>query len=48
MPDIIVLLVAAVSFLYGGCTYLYSDRKARKSYRKGLSDGRLMRSKQIS
>lgn len=47
MPDIIVLLVAAVSFFYGGCTYLYSERKARKSYRKGLSDGRLMRSKQI-
>lgn len=45
MPDIVVLFIAMISFFYGASTYLYSDRKARKAYKRGVKEGKLVRSK---
>lgn len=47
MPDVIVLFIAMISFLYGGSVYLFNQRTTRKAYKKGVDDGLRMRRSSI-
>lgn len=39
MPDVVVLFIAMVSFLYGSFMYMFNQRTTRKAYRKGIDEG---------